>query len=983
MSRRFPAFIVVALISCALVFSVPAAAQSAGALRGQVTDPSGAVVTSATVSVTSAAGQTTTATTNKQGTYELKNLAPGKYKLTAVAQGFSAFELTDVNVPAAVQQLDISLDIAVKKEQVVVQGENAVVDVSPESNASATVLKGKDLDALSDDPDELASDLQALAGPSAGPNGGQIYIDGFTDGTLPPKASIREIRINQNPFSAQYDKLGYGRIEVFTKPGTDKWHGQLQMQANSKGMNAANPYAPDREAIPDYLTTQYAGNISGALSSKASLFFNFERRNIDDSAVVNATVPQAGAGNEVVSTPRHRTNLSPRFDYQLSQNNTLTARYQYMQDDEDNNGVGQLTLASQGYDTRVKEHTFQLSDTQVLSPTVVNETRFQYIRNRTEQIAISNDPTITVQGNFNGGGNSQQQIADLADRFEIQNYTSMQHGKHFIKFGGRVRTSRQSDTSLQNTNGAFVFDGSFSRAADPTLSYSDAALTDYANGIAGLATPSRYTLTLTSAGTPIAHLSYVDAGLYAEDDWRVRPNLTLSYGLRYETQNDTGDHADFAPRVGLSWGLGSSKSTPKTVLRVGWGMFYDRFVQNNLLAIEHSTLQQQYTLQLTDPTTAASFYNSYNAAPATMAELAASGVNTATTNRTQLASGYQSPYTMQTAATLERQVGKLGTVSATYLNSRGVHQLLTINANAPYFSDYNPNVGTLTTYESEGVFKQNQLIVNTNLRVGTRVSLNSFYALGYANAIASTPSNSADPKLDYGRAAYDIRHRFFLGGSIALPYLVRMSPFVVINSGVPYNITAGQDYNKDNIINDRPVYANSATTAADLIQTPCGAVDVNPAHQTLAGTKVIPVNCGTGPANFTFNMRFSKTFGIGHKLSRENNPTADAGSQQGGPGGGGPGGGRGRGPGGGGAPGGGLGPRGMGGLFATSTSDRRYNLTLTANVRNLFNRVNSAPPIGVLTSPNFGQSIALAGGPFSNANAAYNRRIELQLTFAF
>jgi len=306
--------------------------------------------------------------------------------------------------------------------------------------------------------------------------------------------------------------------------------------------------------------------------------------------------------------------------------------------------------------------------------------------------------------------------------------------------------------------------------------------------------------------------------------------------------------------------------------------------------------------------------------------------------------------------------------------------------NSPLHQNYDSSKGTITLYEPEGTFKQNQLIVNTNLRVSTKVSLNSFYSLNYANATASTPSNSAYPNLDYGRAAFDTRQRFFLGGSISLPYLMRVSPFIVVNSGVPYNITAGQDYNGDNVLNDRPVYAssvNAAKTAADLIQTPCGVVDVNPAHQTLAGTKVIPVNCGTGPVNFTVNMRFSKTFGIGHKISRDNSRTADAGTQQGGPGGPSSGG---RGPGGGGPggpPGGGLGPRGMGGMFGTSSSDHRYNLTFMANIRNLFNRVNSAPPIGVLTSPDFGRSIALAGGPFSNANSAYNRRIEVGLTFAF
>ena len=149
------------------------------------------------------------------------------------------------------------------------------------------VLSGKDLDALSDDPDELADDLQALAGPSAGPNGGQIYIDGFTGGQLPPKSSIREIRINQNPFSAEYDKLGYGRIEIFTKPGTDQYHGQVSVNGNSSYFNSTSPFATSN---PPYDSTQYTANFGGPMGKKASFFINFERRNIGDNAIVNAYV---------------------------------------------------------------------------------------------------------------------------------------------------------------------------------------------------------------------------------------------------------------------------------------------------------------------------------------------------------------------------------------------------------------------------------------------------------------------------------------------------------------------------------------------------------------------------------------------------------------------------------------------------------------------------------------------------------------------
>ena len=127
--------------------------------------------------------------------------------------------------------LPIQMLVAGNKEEITVADENTTtLSVEPDNNATALVLRGEDLAALPDDPDDLSDALQALAGPGAGPNGGSIYIDGFSGGQLPPKESIREIRINQNPFSAEYDRLGFGRIEILTKPGSDKVRGALSVQ---------------------------------------------------------------------------------------------------------------------------------------------------------------------------------------------------------------------------------------------------------------------------------------------------------------------------------------------------------------------------------------------------------------------------------------------------------------------------------------------------------------------------------------------------------------------------------------------------------------------------------------------------------------------------------------------------------------------------------------------------------------------------------
>src|SRR6202451_2854443 len=259
-----------------------------GTLRGRVTDPTGAVIPQATVTATRPDGQKTTGVTDNQGNYELKGLPPGSYTITTAAKGFAVSTEQNFAVSASqVQRFDIALEIQVEQEKVEVQEEGTTVSVSPSENASSIVIKGKDLEALSDDPDELQQELEALAGPSAGPNGGQIYIDGFTAGQLPPKSSIREIRINQNPFSAEYDKLGYGRIEIFTKPGTDKYHGQFFVLGNDSVFNSPNPFAGSE---PGSDSTQYNGNIGGPINKKASFFFNLDLRNINELAAINAFV---------------------------------------------------------------------------------------------------------------------------------------------------------------------------------------------------------------------------------------------------------------------------------------------------------------------------------------------------------------------------------------------------------------------------------------------------------------------------------------------------------------------------------------------------------------------------------------------------------------------------------------------------------------------------------------------------------------------
>jgi hypothetical protein len=922
-----------------------------GSLHGAVTDPSGARVVRATIAVQAADGTTSTVLSGADGAYLFPQLAPGTYTITVTAPGLALAQAQSVTVDAGRATLqNLALNIAVDQQQVTVTEQGTGLDTSPDNNSSAIVIKGKDLDALSDDPDELQDELNALAGPAAGPNGGQIYIDGFTGGQLPPKSSIREIRINQNPFSAEYDKLGYGRIEILTKPGTDHLHGMIMASGNDSAFNSLNTFVTSE---PPYYSTFFLGNVSGSLSKSSSWFVSGFRRDNNANSIINAQLldPTGGSYNysAAVSNPQTRLDLSPRFDFQLTPSNTLSIRYMYDRQKSSNNGVSQFALQTQGYDTLNQENTLQVSDTQILSARLVNETRFEYIRDRDNQTPLFTTPTITVQGAFTGGGNNEGTIRDAQDHYELQNYASAALGVHAIRFGGRLRLVRDANESTAGFNGSYTY----------------SSLDNYAAG-----QPSQYQVTV---GTPAARVVLFDAGLFFQDDWRLRPNFTLSYGIRYEGQNRINDHADFGPRFSFAWAVNGGGKPATTVIRGGYGWFFDRFQSTNVLqAIRQNGInQQEYVVK--------------NPAPGNTALPSSSlGASEAAPTTYSIAPNLTAPINMQAAIGIEHRFGKNITVASTYINSRGLHQLYSDNINAFLPGTYDLTTGTgvrpngknenIYQFQSGGIYHQNQLITNFNVRE-RKLSLFGFYVLNFAKADTSGatyfPSNQFDPRADYGRSTFDVRQRFLVGGNYSAPLGISISPFLVLNTGTPFNITVGQDLNGDNQFNDRPSFATSSST--DVMNTKYGSFDLNPSGDAAR----IPYNFVTGPGQFSTNLRVSKSIGIGPRTER-----AAGGGFNGPP----PGGGGGRGPGGGGPPGGGLGPGGLsssGGRppMLDQQVSRRYSLNFTAMGRNIFNNVNLAAPVGVLESPLFGKSNALAGGFFSSQSS--NRSIDLQVSFNF
>jgi hypothetical protein len=938
-----------------------------------------------------------TATADATGLYTVSALPAGSYIVKAEFAGFAAFQSQPIAVTGGQsKRVDITMAIEVEQQSVTVTDESPSVNVEASGNANSIVLKDKDLDALSDDPDELSNELSALAGPSAGPNGGQIYIDGFSGGQLPPKSAIREIRINQNPFSAEYDRLGYGRIEILTKPGTDKLHGQFFIQGNDKSFNTGNPFT---STIPSYYSYQFNGTLNGSISKTMSFFVSAEQRNTENVnawRIYDAVLPDsAGVYTDFQSygvnllNRRIRDNASARIDWQLGARNTFTARYGFWSESE-HNDLNNLSLASASTHESNTDHTVQMSDAFVINDHAVNETRFQFERQNENHYPDSTARTINVTGDFTGGGYAGQIYRDHATRLELWNITTLSHGAHAIKFGTRMRDSRDANLTNSNRNGAFTF-------SSPQ---------NYLQMANGLASGTRFDQ-LVNEGYGPSSASYTtgsesslanmfDVALFAQDDWKVNPRLTLSGGLRWEAQNHISDHNDWAPRVSMAYALdgGKGKKT-KTVLRAGYGLFYDRLDTRTLLTVNRYNVQNQIVFNnptCSSTTSSGAAATSLDQIDLTTCSSTGQSSVAAVPVKYEVAPHFHAPYTGQTGVGLERQISAGTSATVTYLHSFGLHQLVTRNANqAVGGTPQNDSGGYLYEYYPEAVFKEDQLIASVNTKLTKNVNLSGFYTLAFANSSTSgsggggsnsgsTTSNAYNLTQDYGRAAFVSRNMLFMMGNYNGPWGVRFSPFLVAQSGRPFNVMLPTDP-LNNFYNQRPTYATSSTPIADQVATPYGVLDAAP----LPGEQLIPVNLGNGPAAFALNLRVSRSFGIGPKI--DGNGINAGGMPGGGPPGGDGGGGGGRR---GGPPGGGLGPGGLGGgggrggpggMFGPTGTGRKYSLNFSAQAMNLFNNIDYGTPGGTLTSRSFNHSTNLAGGIFSTGSAA--RRIFVQAVFSF
>lgn len=746
----------------ALAQSVPGAGLTT--LRVTVLDQTEAALITARVTVERAAGAEQAAPVNGQGVAQFDGLAPGVYQVTASADGFRAMQMP-VTVRRGQNQATLRLVVASIEESVVVQDDSAA---TRRDNGFTQTLSQDEIDALSDDPDDMAQQLMDMASPGA-----QIFVDGFRGGRLPPKDQIQQIRFHSNSYSAEYHDAGMVRIEVITKPGMGGFRGHFNAGFRDESLNARNAFAETKG--PEQLR-RFAINFQGPLAKgRTSLSVSADGNSSFDSKTIVAASP-AGDVFGQVRQPTDGLNTSVRVDHQMGAGNQLRAEYSRRSNTRSNLGVGDFDLPSRAFATDSTTDTLRVRNTRVVGKKLFSELKFELTNQQTGTTSVSADPAIRVLDAFTLGGAGQSGTR-AARQFELeQNFDFAPNRKHAMRAGVLVEGGWWNSTSRTNANGTYTF----------------TSLADYDAG-----RPSNFT---QRVGDPLVAYSILQAGWYVQDDVRIQKNLSLSLGVRQELQTQVADKWNVAPRAAVTW-----NATRTTVIRGGYGWFYDWYES----ALFEQTVRvdgtHQIDLIVTNPG-----YPTVN------------GVGTSLPPSIIRAASLTQPLIQQASIGMERPLTSWLSLRSDYMWTRAADVLRSINVNAP-LNGVRPNsaVGNITEIRSTGKRASDRLTVSTGIRVpNRRIFGNVMYQLAsarnFADVATSLPENSNAPDADWGPSAQDVRHRLFVMLNTPIGGGVRAGFNLQGSSALPYTVTTGRDDNGDTVFNDRPagVGRNSARGAA-------------------------------------------------------------------------------------------------------------------------------------------------------------------------
>jgi Carboxypeptidase regulatory-like domain len=842
--------LIVLPLSLALGAGASLRAQTCGTktLSGTVLDPTGAAVVGASVHLQGAAAEDTT--TGAHGAFALHCVGSEPYQIIVDADGFAESKVTGhgfAPVTVTLRIADVHTDIEV--------GENSGVSVDADHGAGTHTLTGEDVQGMADDPDDFKRQLQVLAATSGGaPGQAIITVDGFQNSSaLPPKSSIASIRINPDMFSSEYATPPYrgGRVEIFTKPGRDSLHGALFLTDSDSPFNATDPFALSGTPASK---RRYGFELGGPIrKQKSDFFLALEKRDINEFNVVNAVVLDA-EGNEAalsenISAPQRLWIGSVRTDWQLSPKNMLATTYSANVNNLSNVGSGGLVLAEAGYSSTVSEQNLRLTDIFTVSPTLLHETHVAFTWKDTKDVPLSTAASLQVAGSFIGGGATAGHLQDRERDLEVDDDVLWSHHKHSVKIGVESMGILVHDVDPDTFNGAFVFGGGLALALEngsPSTAIS--GLEQYRRTLLGLpgGVPTTYNVTQGTALVPFAQWR---VAMYAQDQWTVRPSLSVSLGLRYALQTSPSSFGNLAPRAGVAW---SPDRKQRWVIHVRGGLFSDPITPDvTSEAYRLNGVRQTQTLFYSP-----SFTQPLTPTPATIA--------VATTR--QFSAHVGQTYSFQSQIGVEHEFPQHWHAQANMFAAQAWNTLRSRNINAPLVNAGAPNPllaprpiapgKNLFQFEQSGHLHGQVVFLGLDQHSYKRFAI--FVGYLYFNLRTDADSATLFPQSSYSdqgetaRASWESTHRLFAIGQLNLPAKISFTSQFDASSGNPYNVTTGMDNNGDGIFNDRPSFASQPGTG--VYQTPFGLLNATSVNGTLGR------NVGTMPALIHLDGNLSRTF---------------------------------------------------------------------------------------------------------------------------
>jgi hypothetical protein len=868
-TERLPHYFKLALyVFLACVSSSFAQAFQASRISGIVKDPSGALITAATV-VLEARDIHKETTTNANGEFSFVDIQPGSYKLSIHQSGFEV-RVLNVSLRNAPVRLTVKMEIARVFENVDVSSANGA-GLDADNGAGTRTLSTDAISRLPDDPDAMNEELQTLATSSGGaPGEAMITVDGFASvSRLPPKSSISEIRINPDLFSAEYARPPYqgGRIEVFTKSAANSVHGELFFEDNNSILNARDPLASTR---PDSQRKRYGFALSTPIvKSTTGLFLNLERRDIDKFVVINAAVldPQLQPVPliENVASPEQLWIGVARVDWKVGKTHSLLFSYSANRNSFQNRGVGGLTLSEAGISGQVFDHEVHFSDMAFLNASVLNEFRVGLFLTQMSQFPSSTAPGITVAGAFTGGGGTSQFLGRDRKALELNNALSIVRKKHSFKGGIQIFGEQISENVTGGFNGQTVFAGGeapvLDSAGHPVLGPNGvvletiSGLEQYRRSLLGLPGGTA-TLQSITTGNPALSLTQWQFAAYAQDQWKVSAPLTASFGVRLAGQTAPFLPLTVAPRIGIAYAFGKER---KWVIRGRAGLFFDHI--DSALVLEAKRLDGVHQEQNNT-----FFVPVLNAPP----------VSVPVETVRQLGD-LSMPVSLQTQVGVEHAFPHGWKVQGNLYWTAGVHSIHSRNINAPIVTDTtaNPLLAPRPLNEDINIlqFESTGHIQGPVTFFGLEQSqYNHFtFFLGYlwfhfrtdADTPLVFPQSSFSQSGEFVRPSWGAPQRVFVRGTVDLPWKFKSAIQFDAVAGAPFDVTTGRDNNGDGNFNDRPDFGNSAGS----VQTALGPLDPNAINGNL------PRNFGTMPPTVLLHVRLSRSFSVGPNKPEQSGQT--------------------------------------------------------------------------------------------------------------